>query len=451
MNLHQTSTERRWKRKDLERLDDASLAGLRAAFESKLEEFDADEAKELINSSVFKKRSARMLIGSLGTMSLTKRIERLFHAINTGNIDPWPVDEALEVMDGLISRILAKRLVLVLVALITVVPAVASLALLASQNQHMIEQIRTEERFELNQIRKNLLEVINGVSAQWIIENGTSKQVKLPTYHKRIREEAFGTYISIDKQRWLPEETQALKPTRFVDLRGCNLQGLALGGALGLIEGESRNDISRVYLSGANLASTKFLRSSLVGSVFKDSHAPGVLISSPDASYADFTGMQAPGALFAYDASTSTPIDLTNAIFDRADLSSAVFDQAVMAKVSFDSTNLSGVQVISGMVAECDLTQAELGSGLVLIDTPVHKTRVLSSQLPYISLPVFCYVESTEHPEVVQIMTDFEKYNAWWAQESVEMDAAVEQEAQEIEQRKQALEAAESIDETPTQ
>ena len=435
--------EKLWTQETLGNLEDAQLLQLQQQFEARMSRIDRTLARDQLFRSIFRKRSGRVIADSLSAFRLSRRIEKLFESTRKGVEDGWPVDEVLAVFDGLIARMLAKRVVLFVVALFTIIPSVGSLILLARQNHFMIEENRVEQSYNLETIRKSLLEVINGTSRQLVTaDSGNQIFVQLPTYHKRIREEAFGTFISIDKQRWNQEQIQATPPIRYVDLRGCNLENLALGGALGLVEGESRDDLSRVFLAHANLRNTKFLRSRLTGSVFKNSEANGILISSPDATGCDFSGMFAPGARFYSDAKTSTPLDLSGAIFDHATLLDAEFDQVLLMGVSLEGTVLSGAKFVAGLIAECDFTNADLGDGIIIRETPVHKTLVRRDQLALMQLPSFCTVEETEDSGFVKIMTDKVAYDRWWEQQQAALDAAAEQELEEVESRKEALEAA---------
>ncbi len=431
-----------WTQESLNNQDDQPLLNILKKFETENARIEQIQAREQLYQSIIKKRSGRIFLGSLSGVQLSKRIERLFETMQKGWVDPWPVDEAVEVFDGLVARMVAKRLTLFIVALFTIIPAVGSLVLLAQQNRHLIEQNRIEETFEFKQIRKGLLEIINGVSRQMVVVDGEQRIELLPSYHKRIREEAFGSYIAIDKQRWETHDINALPPNRYVDLRGCNLSGLALGGALGLVEGESRDDLTRVFLANADLENTKFLNSKLTGTVFKNANATGILISSPDASHADFSHINAQGAAFYSDPKTSTPLDLTQARFDQANLKNAVFDQAMLINVNFTGTQLEGAQILGGLIGECDFTQADIGEGLAIFETPIHKTLFTVGQLKRVSLPPFCYAEETGDPNILRIMTDPEKYNAWWSAMSEELDAAVEQELQEVEAKNQQIDEA---------
>ncbi len=446
MVKERTLSATQWDRNQLEAQEDDKLMQILAALELRLGKIEKEQDRNRLFQSVMKKRSGRILLDSMSAFRLSRRLERLFEVVRTGENDPWPVQEVLGVFDGLVARMLAKRITLFVVALFAVVPAVSSLILLAEQNRHMIEQNRVEESYDLERIRKSLLEVINGTSAQFVVdENGVQSLELLSTYHKRIREEAFGTYISIDKQRWSKEQVEAEPPLRFVDLRGCNLNNLALGGALGLVEGESRDDISRVFLGNGNLQGTKFLRSKLTGSVFKNANAQGMLVSSPDARYCDFSGIDAKNATFSWDAKTSTPIDLSHASFDRAQLEDSFFDQAILINTSFTGTNLSNVSVYAGMVAECDFTQADFGAGIRFPETPVHKTLIRIEQKEKIELESFCFFEKTEDHEILRIMTDKKKYDAWWAGTKATLDAAAETELEEVKTKNRELKAAGEI------
>jgi len=438
-------TSPNWDRPALDGKPDNELLSVRCELENRLEKLEQERARNELYRSIMKQRTGRILVDSFLMVRLSARLERLFEAIRSGSAEAWPVDEALAVFDGVVARMLAKRVTMLVVAVFTIVPAVGSLILLAEQNWHMIEQNRVEEVYSFETIRKSLLEVINGTSQQFVSDNeseGAQRIEALPSYHRRIRTEAFGTYISFEKQRWSKAEKFALPPTRYVDMRGCNLSHLTLGGGLGLIEGESREDMSRVYLAKADLTGSKFLRSHLTGTVLRDAKATGLYLSSPDASFCDFSGMDAEGSQFVFDAKTSTPLDLSHAIFDGAHLEHSFFDQAILIQCSFNGSHLSGVTFSAGIVGDCNLTQAELGEGVRFVETPVHKTLVRQDQQARIEIPEFCYYETTEVDGVVRIMTDKAKYDAWWIHNKAKLDAAAEAELKEVEEKRRALEAA---------
>jgi uncharacterized protein YjbI with pentapeptide repeats len=442
MGLVRRRPWRSWQRAELEAMPDAALVELLKQVEARWERLERARARETLYRSMVRKRSGRLVQDSLTPVRLTGRLERLFTALREGARDPWPVEEALHVMDGLVARMVAKRLTLLLVGLLTIVPAVGTLVLLAQQNQHLIEQSQVEGAYQLEAIRKGLMEVINGTSRQWVQGNGDGQWADLPSNHKRIREEAMASLVAVEKRRWTLREREATPPTRYVDLRGANLAGLALGGALGLVTGEARDDFSRLYLAGADVRGTRFLRSKLTGTVFHGAQAEGLQLSSADATYCDFSDMVAPGSRFLWDSYRSEPLDLSHARFDGADLTGAVFDQAVVSHVNFDGARLSGVQFYGGIWMDVDLTGAELGQGMDFADSMVHRTRVRADQRMSVALPPFCDIESTDDPGVLLIVTDAARYEAWWQEQQAAMEAAVEQELEANRTRQQELDAA---------
>ncbi|MEQ9824946.1 MAG: pentapeptide repeat-containing protein [Puniceicoccaceae bacterium] len=435
MGLGERVPKCQWERPELETQVDETLRKILLELEQQWQTLERNRAREALFTSIFRRHSGRMLLDSLSPFRLTRRLETLFVSLLERARDPWPVEESLAVLDGLVARMVAKRLTLVVVGLFTVVPAVGSLVLLAQQNRHMIEQSRVEAAYQLGAIRKSMLEVINGTAPQWVNEGGTPTRVALPTYHKRIREEAFGTFVSVDKQRWSRGERAALPPTRWVDLRGSNLAGLVLGSAIGLVEDQDEDDLSRLYLADANLRQTRFLRSSLTGSVFRNAQADGLQISSADATYCDFSHMHAPGAGFLWESHRSEPLDLSHASFDGAMLQGAWFDQAMVSQASFHGTALSGVTFHAGFMVDVDLSTADLGEGIHFSESMVHRTRVHTDQRAKITLPSFCEYEATDDPDLWLIQTDPVAYESWWEQQQAAMEAAVEQERQEFESR----------------
>jgi len=443
--FYRTRRKSTWDRSLLEQMDDDSLFILRSQLETKVARIEREKNREQVFRSLIRNRSRRLLLDSFSTFRLSQRLERLFVALREGTTEPWPIHEVLSVFDGLVARMLGKRITLILVGLVTVLPAVSSLLLLAQQNHIMFEQNRVEGSYSLETIRKALLEVIYSTYQQTIVENGETQILALPSYHRRIREEAFGTFISIDKQRWSRAEKEAIPPVRYVDLRGCELSNVSLGGTLGLIEGESRDDLTRIFLADSNLVGTSFLRSKLTGSVFRGAQAEGLVLSCSDATYCDFSRIQARQSHFGFDARNSIPLDLSHSNFQNANLEGSYFDQATVINCNFEGAKLDGVTMAQGILADCDLTTADFGAGIRLPETTVVRTLIRKDQLPLIEFPSFCFVETTDDPDILRIMTDKAAYETWWAQTQAEMDAAVQAEQEQVEQHQQALKAAGEI------
>lgn len=411
---------------------DLSLQEIHKSLLKKWATIERKEARSELLKTVFKTHTKHILADSLFNAKLTNRIESLFEAIREKPENSWPAGEATQVIEGLVARLLAKRMVLLIVALLAVVPAISSMILLAQQNRHMIEQNRAEETANYDLIRTSLLDIIYNTYNQSVEEDGQFVQKTLPLHHRRIRAEAFGTFISLEKQRWTNDELTSLPPKRWVDLRSADLRELALGGRIGLVRGESRNDFTRIFLENANLEGITLMQARLTGSIFRNANASNFTLSSPDATYADFSGIDATNSIFDYDGKSSTPLDLSHSNFDNANLTNASFRQAIFNEVSFENARLSGAILDSCYVINCDWTSVDLGVGVDLSTSPIHKTLVRSEQLTLMKLLPFCTPEDTEDPEIVRLVTDYQAYEVWQAEQMEILEKAAEEEIKQL-------------------
>ncbi len=416
---------------ELEGLSDDQLKDLLWRLEIRYAKLQRRFQREELFAAFAKRRVTRIAWDTVSIARLDNRIERLFEAVRNG-VKPWPANEALGVVDGLASRLVSKRLTLGLIAVITIVPAFASLILLAKQNADMVEQNRAEEISSYKLNRSLLYDRLFTTMLQWDYSGEEPRQVRLPFNHQRIRAESFGTLIALDKQRWTDAERTAMPPTRYVDLRSCNLYKVSVGGRIGLIRDQERNDFSRVFLENANLVGASFLNSKLDGSVFRYCEAQGATFSSPSAIATDFTGIQAENAEFYYDPKSQTPLDLTNSNFSQANLRNAVFEQAWLQNCDFESADFTGSKFDTCQILECDFTTALLGNGIDFSNTVIHKTLFLEEQLENVILPPFGYVEETETEEVKRVMTNAEQYEAWYAEQAAIMEKLANEELREL-------------------
>lgn len=373
------------------------------------------------------KTSGDVLLGT----RLESRLERLFEAVRQRR-DPWPVDEVVRVIDGLVARLITRRISLSVVGLMTVIPAVASLILLAKQNSDMIEKNIAEETADFKDDRAEMTDILFARWNQVVGEGAEARMEEMPAFHPRLRAEAFNTLVALEKQRWTEDERQSLPPSRFVDLRGNDLSYLVLGGAIGLEVGAVKNDFTRLRLDGADLTSTNLLFSFLDHSVFQGAKAEEITVSSPSMNYVDFRDVQAAGARFEYNGKTGDFLSMTETRFDRSDLSGALFFMAYLERASLDETNLTGAVLNQSHFFECDFTTAVIGESTDWSDSFFHKCLVTEAQAEVITLPAFCFLEPGEEEGTRRIMTDPEKYQAFYEQHDAEMREASLKELEEM-------------------
>lgn len=104
--------------------------------------------REELLATIARRRVLRTSGDALFGARLDVRLERLFDAVRRG-AEPWPVNEVVRVIDGLVARLITRRISLGFVGLLTAIPAVASLVLLAKQNSEMVQKkpSRGDRRF----------------------------------------------------------------------------------------------------------------------------------------------------------------------------------------------------------------------------------------------------------------------------------------------------------------
>ncbi len=374
-------------------------------------------------AALARRRVLRMSGDAVLGARLDRRIERLFEAVRRGE-QPWPMDEVVRVIDGLVGRLVSRRILLSLVGLLTVIPAIGSLALLAKQNAEMIEKNRVEEWADFREDRTNLTDVIFARAPQVVVgENGESVVEDWPAFHPRLRGEAFGTLIALEKQRWTPEEREAVPPTRYLDFRGSDLGYLPLGAYLGVETGTPKTDFSRLWLKDCDLRHTQFTTTRLDYTVFRGANAEGILIQGPSMDHVDFREVEAPGAQFHHNGKTGDFLSMVETKFDRSRLRGAVFNLVYAERASFEETDLSGVVFQESNFLDCDFTTASLGEEADWSQSAFHRCLVTEEQAEVIRLPEFCFLESGGEPNIRRIMTDPEKYEAWFASYRAELEA----------------------------
>ncbi|MCB1089042.1 MAG: pentapeptide repeat-containing protein, partial [Verrucomicrobiae bacterium] len=378
--------------------------------------------REELLATIARRRVLRTSGDALFGARLDVRLERLFDAVRRG-AEPWPVNEVVRVIDGLVARLITRRISLGFVGLLTAIPAVASLVLLAKQNSEMVQKNQAEEIADFRQDRTEMTDLLFARYDQITGQGETAKNESLPAFHPRLRAEAFNTLIALEKERWSEAERKAMPPTRFVDLRGADLRELNLGGAIGLEVGSVKNDFTRLRLDGANLAATSLLFSHLDGTVFRGAEAEGMTIVSPSMDHADLSDVRAPGARFEYNAKTQDFLSMAKTNFDRADLREAVFTMAYLDEASFDGTRLEGVVFDESNFIRCDFSTASIGESADWSKSSFHQCHVTVAQAAVIKLPEYCFFEKGEAEGTQRIMTDPAKYEAWYAKHAAEMEA----------------------------
>ena len=419
------------RRQELEDVSLESLVTLRDSLSTKRDRLRDQLGRQELLAALARRRAMRATGDALIGARLDLRLERLFEAVRKGG-DPWPVDEVVRVIDGLVGRLISRRISLAVIGLFTVIPAVASLVLLATQNQDLIEKNVTEEAVDFREDRANLTDVLFARMKQVVGEGEEATIEELPVFHRRLRSEAFSTLIALEKQRWTPEELEALPPTRYVDFRGGDLSTLNLGGAIGLEAGASKTDFTRLRLDGADLSYGSLLFSRLDGTVFRGARGEGMTIVSPSADGADFTGFEGPGAAFEYNAKTQDFFSMTETVFDEANLEGARFVMVYLERASFDRTRLAGVIFQESNFFECDFSTADLGESADWSNSSFHRCLVTDAQAELLVLPEYVFREPAETPGLQRLMTDPEKYQAWYEAHAAEMDAKARAELEEL-------------------
>lgn len=413
-------------RDSLSALSTEELARLKEQLEQHCEKLETRLAREELIKSLGRRRAVRIAGDTMTGSRLDVRIERLFESLREGR-EPWPIEEAVRVVDGIVGRIMARRLWIGVLGLLTVVPALASLYLLASQNSNMIRKVQIEEGVGYRRSHVNFTEILLSESPQVVVEkDGANKFVEMPSYHRRLRSEAFSSLIALEKKRWSADEREALPPVRYINFRNSDLHGLTLGNTIGLEEGALNRDFSRLLLDNSDLTDARLLNGSLDGSRFRNVRADRILIVSPSAKQADFTGMSARGASFEFSAGTEEPFEMEKAVFDMADLTGSTFRLTVVQEGSFEATILEGVSFDEAYFIHCDFTRARFGEKFDWTGAVVHKCAVTGEQVKSMVLPDYCYFDEEDGDR--RIMCDYEKYESWRQAQMEKLQKAADEE-----------------------
>ena len=419
------------KREDLEALSESDLVVLHAQLSKRCEHLEQKLAREEIMKSLARNRAVRVAGDSLGGARLDLRIEKLFDSLRE-NRKPWPIEESVRVVDGVVGRLVARRIWLGIVGLLTIIPALASLVLLARQNENMIEKIQIEELADFRQRRTELTDVLHSQIEQLVNENGQQVSRILPTYHRRLRAESFGTIIALEKQRWTEEEREALPPIRFVDLRSGNFSGLALGNTIGVEKGASKDDFTRLRLDGSDMSQVVLINGKLDGSSFRNVQAEGIQIVSASAKGVDFTGMRAQNAQFEYRGKTQDAFEIVDCNFRDADLTGSSWLLCYVANCAFVGSKMADQKFELSYFLNCDFSKADLGDSPDFTGASLHNCIVTDAQASALTLPSYCYIEPSREAGFQIVMTDIEKQNAWHAENQKILEAKAAEELEQL-------------------
>ncbi|MGB0776169.1 MAG: pentapeptide repeat-containing protein, partial [Akkermansiaceae bacterium] len=355
-------------------------------------------------------RARRIASDTLMGCRLDERINQLFQVVRSGE-RRLATEEVVQVIDGLVARVISRRIWIGIIALMTVLPAAASLVLLSLQNQTMVKKLEAEELVAFQQDRQEFISMLQANEIRAVGSGASRRLQNNPAYHRHVRSAAMMSLIALEKQRWSEDERSALPATRRVDLRVGEYTTLVIGSHLSLGSDEVATDLTRVNLDGSDLNAAKLYNVWLDGSSFRNVRAEGARFWLSSARHTDFSNMHAPKASFAWDALIAEPLHIESSRFNGANLQGASFDQVLMIDCTFEGADLTGAVYNETFFKGCDLTKCKLGAAdFTKGFCGLHKCRITSEQKNQIKLPSYCRVEKSPQAGVWVVMSDAKAY-----------------------------------------
>lgn len=346
---------------DLAALGAGELRDLHAEFTARLESLQRWDGRKHLVGAILRRRAAGLAADTFGPVRLDRRLEKLFESLRAST-DPWPVEDAMRVIDGVVARLVSRRIWMGLVALLTIVPAIVSLLLLAAQNRDLHETMRVEDESQYRTTVTALRNTLHGESSLSLVRRiGGGSDEFVPAFHKRLRAEAFGTLIAMEKRRWSKEERSAVPATRYVDMRDSHFSNLVLGSRIGLDLELPRNDYSRIAFDGSGLSGASFLSAGLEDCRFDRIDGRGATFATRALDRARFRGADLREARFHSDGKTEESCLLTATDFSGADLRGASFSDCFFVGAIFTGAKLGEIRLEGVRFKSCDLSDADLG------------------------------------------------------------------------------------------
>ncbi|BDS06537.1 hypothetical protein NT6N_15770 [Oceaniferula spumae] len=400
---------------ELSAMDLSSLDDLHRGLKREIDKVQRQLERNELAAAVTRRRAVRLAGDTLVGCRLDSRIERLFVTVREGG-KRLPVEDVVQVIDGLVARAISRRIWIGIIATLTILPAVISLFLLGVQNNTMITKLEAEEMNSFRRDREEFLDILQSNRIHWVGTGAERRLEDFPRYHRHVRSAAMMSYIALEKQRWSEDERTALPAIRKVDLQRGEYVALTIGSHLSLKQGEVATDLTRVVFDGGNFASANFFNVWLDGSSFRGVTAENSRFWLPSARQVDFSGMNAKGAEFSWDPKIAEPLHMEDATFDDADLSNTRWEQVFILRNSFKNADLRGATYQMTKFTHCDLTSAMLGNADFSKGfTGLHECLVTQEQADAIKLPSYCYLEKTDQPDVLKVLTNLKLYEEAWS------------------------------------
>lgn len=376
-----------------------------AALERRRDQLRGRLGRRELTSSLARQRATAVAKAVLWETDLDRRLETLFDHTRAKN---WrdSGQSVVRVIDGLVARFINRRLLLVVLGILTLVPAIGSLILLFQQNQSMIRKNAVEESVDLEKDRRELREIIHANQFRLTGDVAAGNLINEQRHPSRLRSESISSLITLEKQRWTKAELETWPVTRRVDLRNGEFANLVLGRNFGVRLG-TNDEMTRVSFDRSRMFRTKIYAVPLDGSSFRGVDGLEMEISVSSAREVDFTNLQAPRSTFAWNAFEAEPMVVENSTFDHANFQNSSWDQVLLKNCSFRKTDLRGLNLQLVYFIDCDLTHAKLGESLDLASTAsnMHRCLVTEAQSKKIILPPSTTFEKTETPGLLHVMS----------------------------------------------
>jgi uncharacterized protein YjbI with pentapeptide repeats len=367
-------------------LELAELQQIRAELAARLESLQRTAGRKELIRTILRRRAMGLAVDSLGPVRLDERLERLFESLRT-TTDPWPIEDAMRVIDGIVARLVSRRLWMGLVALLTIIPAIVSLLLLAHQNRDLHETMKVEDESQYRSNITALRNTLHGESSLSLVRRlGETGDEFVPAFHRRLRAEVFGTLVAMEKRRWSEADRTAMPPRRYIDMRNSHFARLVIGRRIGLDFDLPRNDFARLAFDGSDLRGASLLSAGLEACRFDGIDGRETIFDTGMLDGSRFVGADLRGARFYSDGKTGESCSMVGTDFTNANLRGASLFDCFLFNTVFNGANLEGVRLDGVRFKNCDLTAAQLGesadwTGAILNEVTLSAAQSAALQL----------------------------------------------------------------------
>lgn len=300
-------------------------------------------------------RAKGLSVAVLTSHRLDEKFERLIEHIR-GKERSWPGREVLAIAEGMIAKLIVKRIWVFTLSFLTFIPAVLTLFFLASQNKILNEQNRIDTEAETKILKEQFLTAIYETS---FLEEDGFPEHPLPRWHHRLRAEAVSSLIPLEKASWSKKERESLPPVRYLSLANANLHSVTLGADHGLVADEPP-DVSRIDFRNSELSRCQIYTRSIDGCDFTGSTANSMQIWTRSAKHVNFSSLSAANAVFRKDEYYQDYSAFHLSSFADSDLAQSRYFFIGLENCDFKKTNLAEARFTGCRLSQCDLSRANL-------------------------------------------------------------------------------------------